>query len=113
MFDHSPLQLGLQALRKVSCAKPRPDLAPAPEGAPTRWCGCALRTNDLIQLLRSASEDFASGAVHPGVGRALMLATMTALRKEDGVRGIASGLAFWRLVALCPARKFGKEVDAA
>ena len=62
----------------------------------------------------SASEDFASGVVPPTVGRALMLATMTALRKDDGgVRGIATGLAFRRLVAKCLARQFGKEVEAA
>ena len=73
-----------------------------------------LEDNDLFQLLRSASEDFASGVVPSTVGRALMLATMTALRKDDGgVRGIATGLAFRRLVAKCLARQFGKEVEAA
>ena len=39
---------------------------------------------------------------------------MTALRKDDGgVRGIATGLAFRRLVPKCLARQFGKEVEAA
>ena len=48
----------------------------------------------------------------PTVGRAFMLATMTALRKDDGgVWGIATGLAFRRLVAKCLTRQFGKEVE--
>ena len=64
-------------------------------------------------LLHSASG-FCSGVVPPTVGRVLVLATMIALRKDDGgVRGIAIGLAFRRLVAKCLARQFGKEVEAA
>ena len=59
------------------------------------------------EVLHSASEDFATGVVPPTVGRALLLATMTALRKDDGgVRGIATGLAFRRLVA----EMFGEAV---
>ena len=56
----------------------------------------------MLRLFHSASEeDFASGVVPPTVGRALMSTTMTALRKDDGgVRGIATGLAFRRLVEI-------------
>ena len=41
-------------------------------------------------------------------------ATMTALQKPDGggVRGIATGTSFRRLVAKCPARQFGKAVES-
>ena len=43
-----------------------------------------------------------------------MLATMTALKKKDGgVRGIATGTAFRRLVAKTLARQFGKAVEEA
>ena len=42
-----------------------------------------------------------------------MLATMTALQKKDGgVRGIATGSSFRRLVAKTLARQFGKAVEA-
>ena len=41
-----------------------------------------------------------------------MLATMTALRKADGgVRGIATGTVFRRLVAKCLSRQYVKEVE--
>ena len=40
-----------------------------------------------------------------------MLATMTALRKDNG--GVRTGLAFRRFVAKWSARQFGKEVEAA
>ena len=71
-----------------------------------------LDDHELFQLLFSASEDFARGTVPPTVGRVLMVATMTALQKPDGgVRGIATGMAFRRLVAKCLARQFGKTVE--
>ena len=42
-----------------------------------------------------------------------MAATMTALQKPDGgVRGIATGTSFRRLVARTLARQFGKAVEA-
>ena len=48
------------------------------------------------------------------VCRSLMLATMTALQKRDGgVRGIATGTSFRRLVAKTLARQFSDAVEAA
>ena len=45
--------------------------------------------------------------------RPFLLATMTALRKKDGgVRGIATGTSFRRLVAKTLARQFGAAVEA-
>ena len=42
-----------------------------------------------------------------------MLATVTSLQKKDGgVRGIATGSSFRRLVAKTLARQFGKAVEA-
>ena len=43
-----------------------------------------LDDHELLQLLFSASEDFARGTVPPTVGRVLMVATMRALQKPDG-----------------------------
>ena len=60
-------------------------------------------------LLFQAAEDFARAEAPATVTRAFMAATMTALRKPDGgVRGIATGTSFRRLVA----RQFGKVVES-
>ena len=46
--------------------------------------------------------------------RCLMLATMSALEKRDGgVRGIATGTSFRRLVAKVLARQFSEQVEQA
>ena len=88
----SPLQLDSKCVREVF-------LREAPSGcSPGRGCTnemlrVCLDGHELLQLLFSASEDFARGSVPPTVGRVLMVATMTALQKpdggEEGVRGIA------------------------
>ena len=108
-----PLQLDPKLFAK--CLREAPSgSSPGPGGCTNEMLRLCLEDNDLFQLLHSASEDSASGVVPPTVDRALMSATMTALRKDDGgVRGIATGLAFRRLVAKCLARQFGKEVEAA
>ena len=99
IFNHSVHCSWTQSCSRSVCVKPHLDFPPV----------LCFEDNDLFQLLHSASEDFASGLVPPTVGRALMLATITALRKDDG----GTGLAFRRLVAKCLARQFGKEVEAA
>ena len=64
--------------------------------------------------MRPAAEDFARATVPREVSECFMLATMTALRKRDGgVRGIATGTSFRRLVAKTLARQFAHEVEAA
>ena len=63
---------------------------------------------------KKAAQDFARGQVPNVVCRSLMLATMTALQKNDGgVRGIATGTVFRRLVAKVLARQFSDEVEVA
>ena len=65
-------------------------------------------------LLTSAAEDFARATVPDEARKSFMLATMTALQKKDGgVRGIATGSSFRRLVAKTLARQFGKAVEVA
>ena len=60
------------------------------------------------QLLCVAAADFAQGNVPATIPECLMLATMTALNKDDGgVRGIATGFSPLRLVAKTVARKLG------
>ena len=66
---------------------------------------------ETLALLVSAAEDFAR-AETPDVTRSFMLATMTALQKKDGgVRGIATGTSFRRLVAKTLARQFSAAVE--
>ena len=106
----SPLQLDSKAFAK--CLREAPSgCPPGPGGCTNEMLRVCLDDHELFQLLFSASEDFARGTVPPTVGRVLMVATMTALQKPDGgVRGIATGMAFRRLVAKCLARQFAKTV---
>ena len=63
------------------------------------------QTLDLLTFARAIVPDEAR--------KSLMLATMRALQKKDGgVRGIATGSSFRRLVAKTLARQFGKAVEA-
>ena len=67
-------------------------------------------------LLTKVAKDFARATVLVDVFWAFMFmtATMTALKKRDGgVRGIATGTVFRRLVAKTLARQFGGEVEAS
>ena len=73
-----------------------------------------LDDQETLSLVFEAAQDFARGQVPNVVCRSLMLATMTALQKNDGgVRGIATGTVFRRLVAKVLARQFSDEVEAA
>ena len=69
---------------------------------------------DDCELLRSlflAAEDLARENA-PQAAKPFMTATMTALSKKDGgVRGIATGTSFRRLVSKTLARRFMKEVE--
>ena len=66
---------------------------------------------ESLSLLISAAEDFAR-AETPPAAQSFMLATMTALRKKDGgVRGIATGSSFRRLVAKTLAKQFSTAVN--
>ena len=73
-----------------------------------------LDNEEFLCSLSSAAEDFARAAVPGEAMRPFMLASMTALQKRDGgVRGIATGTSFRRLVAKTLARQFGREVEEA
>ena len=67
----------------------------------------------MLQLLSAAAEDFARETAPLCATRAFTMATMTAFQKKDGgVRGIATGTTFRRLVAKTLARQFSKVVEA-
>ena len=68
---------------------------------------------EATHLLFQAAEDLARAEAPVTVTRAFMTATTTALRKPDGgVRGIATGTSFRRLVAKTLARQFWKAVES-
>ena len=73
-----------------------------------------LDDQETLQLLFCAADEFARGDVPRGVGHCFTLATLTALQKKDGgVRGIATGTTFRRLVAKTLAKQVSKQVEAA
>ena len=85
--------------------------AAGPGGCTNEMLRVCLDDAHVLQLLHSAAEDFARGETP--ASRPFFLATMmTALRKKDGgVRGIATGSSFRRLVAKTLARQFGRIVE--
>ena len=72
-----------------------------------------LDDEEILSLLCNAAENFARGDIPNSVTWCLMSA-MTALEKRDGgVRGIATGTSFRKLVAKVLARWFSKQVEEA
>ena len=72
-----------------------------------------LDDGELLQLLIAAAEDFARASVPQEIFRAFQKAHVIALAKKDGgVRGIATGTSFRRLVAKSFARQFAKDVES-
>ena len=103
--------------RKIfhDCLRGSPSgVASGPGGCTNEMLRVCLDDQETLSLVFEAAQDFARGQVPNVVCRSLMLATMTALQKNDGgVRGIATGTVFRRLVAKVLARQFSDEVEAA
>ena len=98
-----------------SCLQGSPSgVAPGPGGCTNEMLRVYLDDAEILSLLFDAAEDFARGEIPDNVTRFLMLATMIALEKRDGgVRGIATGTSFRRLVAKVLARQFSEQVEQA
>ena len=91
-----PLKLDVKVFTKC--------LQSAPAGSAP---GPGVCTNEMLRVCLDDPQLFFSRS------KAFMSATMTALQKPDGgVRGIATGTSFRRLVAKTLARQFGKAVEA-
>ena len=107
-----PLQLDFKLFTK--CLQNAPSgCAPGPGGCTNEMLRTCLDDPEVFQLLFRAAEDCESASRPETVRRAFMSASMTALHKPDrGVRGIATGTSFRRLVARTLARQFGKAVEA-
>ena len=73
-----------------------------------------LQDGEAIELLAEASTLLAQARVPADVCTALAMARLTALRKADGgVRGIATGDMFRRLVSKALAREWAEKFDHA
>ena len=105
--------LQLDAKMFTKCLRTAPSgSAPGPGGCSNEMLQVCLDDVETLGLLFSAAEDFAR-ADRPEPTRPFLLATMTALQKKDGgVRVIATGTSFGRLVAKTLARQFGAAVEA-
>ena len=100
----SPSRSHCSCRKKVFCKC----LQEAPSGSASILRVC-LDDGELLQLLHLAAQDFARPAE---VARLFMMATITAIRKSDGgVRDIATGTVFRRLVAKCLSRQYIAEVE--
>ena len=67
---------------------------------------------DTLELLFEAATSLAQAAVPASVAAALTTARLTALSKRDGgVRGIATGCSFRRLVARTLAKQFAEDFE--
>ena len=87
--------------------------SPGPGGCTYEMLKVCVDDRETLHLLLRAAEDLARAKAPETVTRAFTMSTMTALQKKDGgVRGIATGTSFRRLVARTLARQFGKEVEA-
>ena len=87
--------------------------APGPGGCTYEMLKVCLGDAEATHLLFRAAEDLARAEAPEPITRAFMSATMTALSKPDGgVRGIATGTSFRRLVAKTLARQFMKVVES-
>ena len=109
-IPESPLQLDAKIFAK--CLQTAPSgSAPGPGGCTNEMLRVCLDDVETLSLLISAAEDFAR-AETPPAAQSFMLATVTALRKKDGgVRGIATGSSFRRLVAKTLAKQFSTAVN--
>ena len=88
--------------------------APGLSGARAEHFKLLLSDADGLELLMHAASVLAQARVPPAVAAALALARMTALQKPDGgVRGIATGDVFRRLVSRALAKTWASTFDDA
>ena len=112
---HPERELKLDAKIFAECLRNAPTgCSPGPGGCSNEILKVCLDDHESLALLTVAAEDFAKAAVPPCVFKAFMSARMTALSEPDGgIRGIATGTVFRRLVAKTLARQFGPVVEAS
>ena len=91
----APLELNFKLFS--NCLRSAPaGSSPGPGGCTNEMLKVCLDDQETLQLLFCAADEFARGDVPRGVGHCFTLATLTALQKDGGVRGIATGTTFRR-----------------
>ena len=110
----NPTPVNLDGAMFTKCLASAPSgSVPGPGGCTYEMLKLCLDDAETSHLLFRAVEDLARAQAPDCITRAFMGATMTALQKPDGgVRGIATGTSFRRLVAKTLVRQFGKVVEA-
>ena len=83
--------------------------APGPGGCTNEMLHMCKDDAHVLDLLCLAAEDFARGETP--ASRSFLRAMMTALSKNGGIRGIATGSSFRRLEGKTLARQFGAVVE--
>ena len=108
-----PVDIPFKLYVKVLKSLPRGSSG-GPGDTPNEHLKIVLDDEDTACLMHRAVLRLARAQAPRDIASAYMSTRMFALRKKDGgVRGIAAGTSFRRLVASCLARIVGKEVEAA
>ena len=114
-LEHNPAQpvtIPFKLFVKVLKALPRGSSG-GPGDIPNEHLKIALDDEDTAHLMHGAAQRLARAQTPSDISEAFMSTRMFALQKKDGgVRGIATGTSFRRLVASFLARIVGKEVEA-
>ena len=116
ILQHQPSQPAHLTTRAVAAAlrSARRGSAPGLSGMRAEHLKLLLQDGEAIELLAEASTLLAQARVPADVCTALAMARLTALRKADGgVRGIATGDMFRRLVSKALAREWAEKFDHA
>ena len=109
----TPVELDSRVFATSLRSAPRGSAA-GPGGCTYEMLQVCLDDVEVLQMLTSAAEKFSIAALPRVVSKLSSKHNMTALLKRDGgVRGIATGTSFRMLVAKSLARQFSKEVERA
>ena len=116
VLHHQPDQPPHLTTRAVAAAlrSARRGCAPGLSGMRAEHLKLLLQDSEALELLAEACTLLAQARVPTEVCKALAMARLTALRKPDGgVRGIATGDTFRRLVSKTLAREWAAKFDQA
>ena len=116
VLDHEPAEAVTLFVRQVAEAlrSAKRGSAPGLSGATVDHCTLLLDDPTTLELLAFAANCFARADVPISVIDALCMSRLTAVRKPaGGVRGIAAGDVFRRLVSRALARAFAHVFDEA
>ena len=116
LLDFHPAELPLLSVRALASAlrEARRGGAPGLSGMRAEHLKVLIQDVPAMELLAEAATKLAQARLPAAVARALAMARVTALRKPDGgVRGIATGDVFRRLVSRTLAKEWAQTFDQA